>query len=95
MKQLKEALQEIIFEALLEESKVIRFHGIRKPELTYKEKQVNVDSNKHLNMLKRTLDHLVALRSVYPTGSANRHIISQACTRIKRLINKLEKNSLI
>lgn len=94
MKQIKEALHEIIFETLLEEGKGMRFHYIRKPSVVYKEKQVKIDSNKHREMLERTLAHLIALRDVYPTGSANRHIISQACTRIKRLVIKLQKTVL-
>lgn len=94
MKQFKEALKEIILESLFIENKGWRFHNLRRPKLVYKEKQVKVDSDRHRTMLERTLAHLIALRDIYPVGSANRHIISQSCTRIKRLLNKIEKISL-
>ena len=57
----------------------------------YKEKTVKFDSGSHLKLLKSTLEHLLSLRDAYANGSATRHIISQTCTRLKRLINKLEK----
>lgn len=89
----KKALQDLIIYSLLEESKAWRFRTFRKPALVYKDKELDIESAKHLAMLKQTLEHLIALRAIYPSGSANRHVISQACSRLKRLINKLEKIS--
>lgn len=77
---------------LLEEGKKRwNFHMVRNPNMVYKEKTMQFDSTSHHNLLKKTLDHLLALRDAYAAGSATRHIISQTCTRLKRLINKLEK----
>lgn len=56
------------------------------------EKTVGIETKKHYNMLCKTLMHLEALKSVYARGSANRHILSQTCSRLKRLIARLEKN---
>lgn len=90
---LKEDLKDIILTSLLTERKSWKFRAIKKPHLQYREKSVKIDSNGHLNMLKRTLGHLEGLRDVYHTGSANRHIISQTCSRLKRLIKRLEENT--
>lgn len=51
-----------------------------------------MNSKKHLKMLKQTLQHLNALKKAYPQGSATRHVLTQACNRIKRLVSKLENN---
>ena len=56
------------------------------------EKTVKFDSGSHLKLLKSTLEHLLALRDAYAGGSATRHVISQTCSRLKRLIARLEKN---
>jgi hypothetical protein len=53
---------------------------------------VTMNSKKHLKMLKQTLQHLNALKKAYPQGSATRHVLTQACNRIKRLVSKLENN---
>lgn len=70
----------------------------RKPQgeesFVYGDKTVGVETKKHYEMLCKTLMHLEALKSVYPRGSANRHILSQTCSRLKRLIARLEKNLL-
>jgi len=63
---------------------------IRKPGFLYKEKNVSIDSVKHINLLKNTVEHLQALKSAYAVGSAMRHIISQTCSRLNRLVKKLE-----
>jgi hypothetical protein len=63
---------------------------VRKPDFLYKEKNVSIDSAKHINLLKNTVEHLRALRSAYAAGSAMRHIISQTCSRLNRLVKKLE-----
>jgi hypothetical protein len=78
---------------LIAEARRWSYHMARKPELQYKERTVQFDSSSHLKLLKSTLEHLVALRNAYAAGSANRHVISQTCTRIKRLIAKLEQPS--
>ena len=56
----------------------------------YKEKNVSIDSTKHIGLLKNTIQHLQALKSAYAVGSARRHIISQTCSRLNRLVKKLE-----
>lgn len=91
---LEQALKDIITTSLLTErkKKSWQFRAIRKPDFQYREKTVKLDSSNHLEMLKKTLEHLEALKDIYHTGSANRHVISQACTRIKRLVKRLEKN---
>jgi hypothetical protein len=79
---------------LLEESKKKKrwnFHMVKNPNMVYKEKTMQFDSTVHHGLLKKTLEHLLALRDAYASGSATRHVISQTCTRLKRLINKLEK----
>ena len=88
---IKEALKVLIKEQLLAEGKHWRFHMMKQPNLVYKEKTVQVDSVSHIKLLKNTLEHLEALKKTYAAGSANRHIIAQTCTRIKRLLAKLEK----
>ena len=65
---------------------------VKKPNLLYKEKTVKFDSNSHLKLLKSTLEHLLSLKDAYTNGSATKHIISQTCSRLKRLIARLEKN---
>lgn len=55
-------------------------------------KLVAINSSQHLKMLRKTLKHLEALKRIYPKDSATRHVLTQACVRIKRLINKLENN---
>lgn len=55
-------------------------------------KLVAINSTQHLKMLRKTLKHLEALKRIYPKDSATRHVLTQACVRIKRLINKLENN---
>lgn len=91
------AIKDIIKAGLLVEAakakKTWRVHMIRKPDFVYKEKTVKVDSDRHLDMLHNTLEHLESLKGAYAAGSATRHVISQACTRLKRLINRLEKNT--
>ncbi len=86
-------VRELLFEARSKTKKPSwRFHhSVRKPELVYREKPVEVQSDKHLQLLRQTLEHLEALRDVYQPSSANRHILSQAIGRIKRLVNRLEK----
>jgi hypothetical protein len=86
----KEDLKDLILESILAERKSIKYHMVRKPNLVYKEKSVHIDSSKHVSLLKNTIQHLEALRSAYAPSSAMRHIISQACSRLKRLLNKLE-----
>lgn len=63
---------------------------VRKPDFIYKEKNVSIDSTRHINLLKKTVEHLRALKSAYTVGSAMRHIISQTCSRLNRLVKKLE-----
>lgn len=70
------------------------FHRGKKPHITYRDRQVKFDSDTHLKLLHGSLEHLLALRDAYPPGSANRHVMSQVCTRLKRLIKSLEKNDL-
>lgn len=77
-------------ESILTESKKWKYHMIRKPDFLYKEKNVLIDSAKHINLLKKTIEHLHALKSAYAIGSAMRHIVSQTCTRLNRLVKKLE-----
>ena len=94
----EQAIKDIIIAGLLVEAakkakKTWRVHMIRKPDFVYKEKTVKVDSDRHLDMLHNTLEHLESLKGAYASGSATRHVISQTCTRLKRLINRLEKNS--
>lgn len=86
---LKEAIRDIVTETLLEEGKRWKF---RNPHISYKEKSVKVDGVRHHKMLLRTIAHLEALRDGYPTGSATRLVISQTCSRLKRLVKQLEKN---
>jgi hypothetical protein len=86
-----EALREILTESLVEES--WKFRSVRKPKMSYREKDVKVDGKRHRAMLQRTLEHLTALRNVYHPNSSNRHILSQACTRIRRLLKQLEKTT--
>jgi hypothetical protein len=88
----KAVIKAIIKAVILTESKRWSYHMVRKPELLYKEKTVQFDSGSHLSLLRNTLLHLISLRNAYASGSATRHIISQTCTRLKRLINKLENN---
>jgi hypothetical protein len=87
--KLKEAIKDIVAETLLEEGKRWKF---RKPHISYKEKPVKVDGVRHHKMLLRTIAHLEALRDGYPAGSATRLVISQTCSRLKRLVKQLEKN---
>ena len=63
---------------------------IRKPDFLYKEKSVKIESGKHISLLKNTVAHLEALKTAYTAGSAMRHIIAQTCSRLKRLIKRLE-----
>lgn len=89
---LKETIKTIVKARILEESRKWSYHMVKKPNLLYKEKTVKFDSNSHLKLLKSTLEHLLGLRDAYAGGSATRHVISQTCTRLKRLIARLEKN---
>ena len=82
-------IQDILFESKKSHKKV-RYHMVRKPDFSYREKSVQFSSEKHINLLKNTIEHLEALRSAYNPSSAMRHVISQACSRLRRLLNKLE-----
>jgi hypothetical protein len=86
----EDSLKQIITESILAESKKWKYHMIRKPDFLYKEKNVSIDSTKHIGLLKNTIQHLQALKSAYAVGSAMRHIISQTCSRLNRLVKKLE-----
>lgn len=88
----EEVIKTIIKARLLEESRKWSYRMVKKPNLLYKEKTVKFDSGSHLKLLKNTLEHLLGLRDAYAGGSATRHIISQTCTRLKRLITRLENN---
>lgn len=88
----EETIKTIIKARLLEEARKWSFHMVKKPNLLYKEKSVQFDSDSHLKLLKNTLEHLLALKGAYANGSATKHIISQTCNRLKRLICRLEKN---
>jgi hypothetical protein len=93
MRSLEEDLIKTFIKArILEESRKWSYHMLKKPNLLYKEKTVKFDSGSHLKLLKSTLEHLLALRDAYAGGSATRHVISQTCSRLKRLIARLEKN---
>lgn len=91
------AIKDIIKAGLIAEAiktkKTWRAHLIRKPDFVYKDKTVKVDSERHLSLLRNTLEHLESLKGAYANSSANRHIISQTCTRLKRLLKRLEKNN--
>lgn len=89
----EEFIKAFIKAQILKESRKWTYHMVKKPNLLYKEKTVKFDSDSHLKLLKRTLKHLLALRNAYAGGSATRHIISQTCSRLKRLIARLEKNT--
>lgn len=88
---LTEALRDILTE---EVKRSWRFRSVKKPGMVYREKPVKVNSKRHLNMLQRTYDHLQALKACYAPSSSTRHILSQACVRIKRLLKQLEKTGL-
>ena len=93
MRSLEEELIKTFVKArILEESRKWTYHMVKKPNLLYKKKTVKFDSGSHLNLLKNTLEHLLSLRDAYAGGSATRHVISQTCSRLKRLIARLEKN---
>jgi hypothetical protein len=51
-------------------------------------KEMEFGSPEHVRVLKALLRGLQALRDCYPTGSANRHVYSSACYRLKKLIDK-------
>jgi hypothetical protein len=88
--KIEDSIRQIIVYSILTESKKWKYHMVRKPDFLYKEKNVSIDSAKHINLLKNTVEHLRALRSAYAAGSAMRHIISQTCSRLNRLVKKLE-----
>ncbi|TXH09560.1 MAG: hypothetical protein E6R04_07570 [Spirochaetes bacterium] len=79
-------------EVLYKKTFVRRKQTQGKDDFVYGDKTVGVETKKHYDMLCKTLMHLEALKSVYERGSANRHILSQTCSRLKRLIARLEKN---
>jgi hypothetical protein len=93
MTETSKKLQQIIKETVLTEAKKksYKFHMVKKPNFLYKEKQISIDSVKHISLLKKTVDHLEGLKTAYATGSAMRHIVSQTCSRLKRLIKRLER----
>ena len=94
MDSLKEkTIKAIVKARILEEAKKWSFHMVKKPNFSYKEKTMVFDSNSHLKLLRNTLEHLLALKSAYSNGSATKHIISQTCSRLKRLIARLEKTA--
>lgn len=86
----RKELRAFIKESILVERRRIKYRMVRKPDFLYKERSVQIDSEKHISLLKNTIEHLEALRSSYSSGSAMRHVISQASSRLKRLLKKLE-----
>lgn len=90
---IEDSIKKIIVDSILTESKKWKYHMVRKPDFLYKEKNVSIDSTKHIKLLKKTVEHLHALKSAYAIGSAMRHIISQTCTRLNRLVKKLENQT--
>lgn len=51
-------------------------------------KEMKFGSREHVAALKAILRGLQALRDCYNTGSANRHVYSSACHKIRKLIAK-------
>lgn len=56
-----------------------------------KTQKVKVGSRQHISQLKRTIAHLEQLKTVFKAGSANRMVVSQACSKLKHLLRKLDK----
>lgn len=48
-------------------------------------------SKEHLKILSGLYNGLIALRNCYRPGSANRHVYSAACQKIKKIIEKYYK----
>lgn len=53
-------------------------------------RKVMVNSRQHISQLKKTIEHLEQLKTVFKTGSANRMVVSQACSKLRYLLRRLE-----
>lgn len=53
-------------------------------------KEVEFGSPEHVRLLKGMLLGLQGLRDCYQTGSANRHVYSAACHKLRILIDKFQ-----
>jgi hypothetical protein len=82
-------LREVLGLAVVSESRTWNFRQSHL-NMDSRAKPVRIDSARHKRLLKQTIDHLMALKNAYPNGSANRHVISQACTRLKRVLARFE-----
>lgn len=56
-------------------------------------KRVNLSSRGHISQLKKTIEHLEHLKTVFKAGSANRMVVTQACSKLRLLLRRLESKN--
>lgn len=76
------AIKEAVKEAFLNES--IK-EGVK---FKIGSKEMEFGGAEHLKILKALLKGMQSLRDCYNPGSANRHVYSSACHKLKKLIDK-------
>lgn len=85
MSFLKESISETILEGQRDNKE--------KPVYRFGNKEMDFGSPEHVKLMKGLLVGLEGLRNCFKPGTANRHVYSAACHRIKKQIEKYSTNN--
>jgi hypothetical protein len=81
--------KQALVEAIETQIKDTLMEGVKEGvKFRFGSKELDFGSPEHVRVLQAMLSGLESLRDCYAMGSANRHVYSSACHKIRRLIAK-------